>query len=269
MGSISDYLEDEFLDHILKTDAGFSPAATLYVGLSTADPTDSDGGIAEPGDTYTREAITFSAAATRAIIQNGAIEFPEANGSWGTVTHWFICDHETNTTWGTNVNMYAHGALSAGKAIVDGNTPSIADTEVQVSVDATGMSDYLANAFLNWAFRAQALAQPTSLWVGLVEGSAGIADADTGSTVDELDFSTYARVQEDNWSASAAGATDNDDLIDFGVLDGASGETIDGIGLFDASTVGQLLFYDNTVNQVVNAGDSVNIPAGDFNISIS
>ena len=280
MGSISDYLESEFLDHILKV-GSFSPAATLYVGLATSDPLDDASGITGgtneaaggPGTyAYSRQAISWDpASATRAtgIVQNGDITFSEATGAWGTITHWFICDHATNVTFGTNVNLYAHGSLNSSKAVVAGNTPSIADGEIAVTVTTGGMSDYLAQVFLDWAFRAQSLSQPTSLHVALAD--AAISDSTTGSTISEIGMTGYAREQQDNWNA-ATGTNptlcDNNGIIDFGTLTGTP-ETVEAIALLDAATNGNLLFYDNTPSQAIGDGDSVNIPSGDFDISIN
>jgi hypothetical protein len=69
MGSFSNYLENELLDHVFGA-AAYSAPATLYVGLSTADPTDDDSGLAEPsGNGYARVAVT-----------NNATNFPAASG---------------------------------------------------------------------------------------------------------------------------------------------------------------------------------------------
>lgn len=38
MGSLTNYLELELLDHVLNN-AAYTPAATLYLALATADPT--------------------------------------------------------------------------------------------------------------------------------------------------------------------------------------------------------------------------------------
>ncbi len=38
MGSLSDYAENELLDHLFN--AAYSPVATVYLALCTADPTD-------------------------------------------------------------------------------------------------------------------------------------------------------------------------------------------------------------------------------------
>ena len=84
MGSLSNYVEDEVLDHVLKTGVWAQPAA-LYVALSTADPTDAGSGMAEPsGNGYARvQHDAWDAAASRATENTGTISFPEASGSWG------------------------------------------------------------------------------------------------------------------------------------------------------------------------------------------
>ena len=59
MGSIADYLENELSDHVMGVGA-YTPPATVYLGLSTADPTDDASGLAEPsGNGYARESIAF------------------------------------------------------------------------------------------------------------------------------------------------------------------------------------------------------------------
>ena len=65
MGSFSNYLEDELVDHICN--AAYTPPAAVYVALATADPTDAGTGasMSEVANTngYARTAITFGAAA--------------------------------------------------------------------------------------------------------------------------------------------------------------------------------------------------------------
>lgn len=74
MGSLSNYLENELLDHVLNN-AAYSPAATLYLALCTADPTDAGTGasmneVANSGN-YSRKAITVGAAAQRQPARGG------------------------------------------------------------------------------------------------------------------------------------------------------------------------------------------------------
>ena len=117
MGSLTDYAEGKWLDHVFN--AAYSPVATVYVALCTADPTDAATGAVmnevPDANNYAREAIAFSAAASRKVIQSGAIEFNTASGAWGTVTHWAIVDSVTHGAG----NVLAHGAFATGKIVVN------------------------------------------------------------------------------------------------------------------------------------------------------
>ena len=185
MGSFSDFAENEILDHALKVGA-YTPPATIYVGLSTADPLDTGAGLAEPsGNGYARKAIFFGAASSRTITQDAQVNFDTATGAWGTVTHWALFDAATDG------NMLAHGSLNSGIAVTSGKAPYIASGGVAVSVNTGTWSNYLANMVLDWMFDGGTFTQPTNLYVALVE-TTEITDADTGSTIDELDMTGYA-----------------------------------------------------------------------------
>ena len=59
MGGFSDYWENKILDHIFGKGSYTPP--TIYVGLSTADPTDDGSGLAEPsGNGYARKQTSAS-----------------------------------------------------------------------------------------------------------------------------------------------------------------------------------------------------------------
>lgn len=124
MGSFSDYLENELLDHIFGVGA-FSAPATVYIALCTADPTDAGTGstITEPsGGSYARVSVTNSGtnwdtASGGATANKTAFTFPTATASWGTITHFAIIDAASGG------NMLMHGALTASKAVGSGDTP--------------------------------------------------------------------------------------------------------------------------------------------------
>ena len=266
MGSIADFLENELLDHVCN--AAYTPPATVYVGLSTADPTDSGGGLAEPsGNGYIRKAITFAAAASRQVAQNADVNFNQASGAWGTITHWGTFDSESAG------NMTAHGQLGTSKEVVSGNTPSVASGEVTVSFSAGYISDYLANKLLDLAFRNQAYSAPDT-YCALT--TVIITDSMTGSTITEHSGDGYARKQVNvnggsspTWDLAASGIVDNTDNVDIGPATGAWG-TVVALGIVDAAAAGNLLLYDNGVaDQAVGDGDTVRFPAGDLDISMS
>lgn len=282
MGSLSDYAELELLDHLFN--AAYSPVASVYIGLSTADPTDDASGIAEPaGNGYAREAIVFSAAASRKVVQNGAVTFDQASGAWGTITHWFICDHISNTTWGTNVNMLAHGAFTASFSPVSGNTPSVATTEVEVEISATasgaGFSDYAVHKLLDLMFRNTAFSTPAgNTFLALLAATADDQDVAV-SDLTEITGTDYARKEVNpnggsspTWDLAAAGVVDNTHIAAFATVGSGGWDQVVAVAIVDTSSgAGNVLAYDNAniVDQTPAAGDTVQFAAGAFDLTLS
>jgi hypothetical protein len=131
MGSFSDYWENEILDHIFGKGSYTPP--TIYVALSTADPTDAGSGLSEPsGNGYARKqtsASDWNTASGGALDNTNEIAFNEATGSWGTITHFALMDAVSGG------NMLAHGALSQSKTIGSGDTAKFAVGDLDVSLD--------------------------------------------------------------------------------------------------------------------------------------
>lgn len=266
MGKISTFLANELLDHVFN--AAYTPAATVYLGLSTANPTDDGSGLAEPsGNAYARQAITFGAAASRRVTQSATVTFPQATGAWGTITHWAIFDAASGG------NMLAHGALAASKSVVTGNTPSVAAGEVWVEVTAGEMSTALAHNLLNLAFRNVAYSKPNT-FIGVA--TATLSDTTTGSTVTEPSGGSYARVQVNpnggsspTWSVAASRAVTNSAAVTLPTATAAWGTVVSSF-IASAVTGGDILFYDNdTVDQAVGSGDTVQFASGDIDVVIN
>lgn len=263
MGSLSDYAELELLDHIFEV-GSYTPVATVYVALCEADPTDAGTGASITESSYTgyaREAVTYGAAASRSITNSGTITFTQSSGGSSTVTHWAILD---SVTTGAG-NMLAHGSLSASKNIVSGNTPSFAASELDITVSANEVSDYLANLMLDFMFRNQTFTVP-NIHVALC--TATVSDSDTGSTISEQSGNGYARVDYGVWDTAAAGATENTNEIAFPTATGDWTQSV-AVAILDASTLGNLLMYDNTMaDQTVQNGDTAKFPAGDLDVTL-
>ena len=133
MGSFSDYLENELLDHVFQCGgANLVPAANLFVALSTADPLDTGANIAEPsGGSYARataNASHFAAAANGIVTNDADIAFPTATLSWGTTSHFAIYDANLAG------NMIAHGALAVPKAVAAGDTAKFVVGDIVISL---------------------------------------------------------------------------------------------------------------------------------------
>ena len=277
-GSLTNFAENAWINHLFGT--AHTPAATLYVALATGDPGEAATGAsmsecANSGN-YARTAITFDAAASRKVIQAAAISFNQASGAWGTVSHWAIVD---SGTYGAG-NALAYGAFTSTFAPVSGNTPSIADEEIEVEISASsgeGFTTQLVHSMLNLMFRNTAYSQPTTC-IALLD-SVG-ADADTTLTTagKEATWTGYARVEVNKvggaspaWDTVAGGATQNANAITFPTV-GASPSIIVGAAIVDSCTLnaGNVLAFDNDqiVDQTPNAGDTVQFAIGAFDVSI-
>ena len=128
MSAMSDYLENEILDHILGTGAYTMPA-TVYVGLSTGSFNDDNSGSELTGNNYAREYITFAAASSGSADNSAAVEFNAATGSWGTVSHFGLFDALSGG------NLLIHGALTASKVISSGDILKIAIGDMDITAD--------------------------------------------------------------------------------------------------------------------------------------
>jgi hypothetical protein len=267
MGSLSDFSEKEILDHVLKVGA-YSPGSTIYLALSTADPTDTGTGIAEPsGNGYARKAISFGAASGRTITQDAAVNYDQASGSWGTITHWALFDAVSGG------NFLAHGAFSTGFPVGANDTPSVVSAEVYVAFNSGALSNYLAPLILDWLFDGGTLNVPTNLYVALVE-TTELVDSDTGSSIDELDMTGYSRTLHNSWNAATGESPalcDNNGAISVNSGSPLTGtaETVVSMAILDAASAGNLLFYTNTPNQLINDGNTVSIPSGGFDVTLA
>lgn len=122
--SISNYLEDKIIDHLLRNQA-FSPPATLYASLHTADPGET-GANEVTGGSYARQTITLSAASSGTTSNSGAISFTGMPAC--TVTHAALWDASTagNCLWtGTATN----------KTLGAGDTYQVAAGDWDITVD--------------------------------------------------------------------------------------------------------------------------------------
>lgn len=258
MGSLTNFSENELVDHLLGVGAYTAPT-TVYLALSTADPTDDASGLAEPGYTgYARKAITFGAASGRTITQSATVNFDPCTAGSATVTHWALMDASTVG------NALAYGALDVSKNIVSGNTPSVSSGEVVVEFTAGGgLSNYAAGKLLDLMFRNQAFSSPTpraALFTTVCSDSAAGTEVTGGS---------YARVSV-TFSAASGGVTSNSGAVTFPTPT-ASWGTVVAMALMDAASAGNMLAYDNTsvVDQLVGIGDTVTFPIGDIDFSMS
>ena len=127
MAALSNYLENALINATLRNTAYSSPA-TVYVGLFTSDPTDAGTGTEVSGGSYARKSMAFNAPSNGASTNSAAVEFDQATGTWGTITHFGILDALTSG------NLLYHGALTTSKTIETGDVFKFAAASVTVTL---------------------------------------------------------------------------------------------------------------------------------------
>lgn len=130
MPGMTDYLENALCNHVFRNTAMTSPT-TVYVALHTADPTDAGttGEVSTTSTGYARTAVTFGAPSNGVITNSGAVTFPTATGSWGTITHFSIKDASTSG------NTLVYGALTASKTVASGDSIQFATGQLSITLD--------------------------------------------------------------------------------------------------------------------------------------
>lgn len=130
----------------------------------------------------------------------------------------------------------------------------------------TAMSNYLENKIVDWLLRAQAFTPPATVYVALF--TAAPTDAAGGT---EVSGGSYARVAVTsslaNWagtqgngttvaSSGTGGTMSNNAAITFQAPTANWGSIV-AMGVFDAATAGNLLFFSALTNaKTVNNGDA-------------
>lgn len=263
MGSISNYLELELLDHVFSVGA-YSQPSSLYVALSTATISDNANGLTEPATTtnYDRKGVeNWDASSGRQIANTGVVSFDQASSSWGTITHYAICDAFVPG----GGNMLAHGALSPSKAVNAGNTPSIAAREMKIDASSGGQTDYLAEALLDHVFKNTQYTAPTTVFISLSNSDPGV----TGSGISEpATGENYNRVAHASWETASGGFTQNSGDVEFNPAS-ASWGSVTYMSICDSLAQGNVLFYDvASPAQTPTAGDTVKYNAGNIEITM-
>lgn len=141
------------------------------------------------------------------------------------------------------------------------------------------MSNYLENKIIDWLLRGQSFTPPTNVYVGLY--TAAPSDAAGGT---EVTGGSYARQAVSSaltsWagtqsagsttaSTGTSGTTSNNAVITFPTPTADWG-TCTHLGIWDASTSGNLLFWNSLASsRTVNSGDgALSIPISNLSIQI-
>ena len=133
---------------------------------------------------------------------------------------------------------------------------------------AGNKSQYLENALLNWLKGTTFPAAPATVYVALFTTA---PSNDTGSGAVEVSGGSYARAAittSSGWSAISGGGSSatpeqisNGSTVTFATPT-ANWGTVVAIGLYDASTAGNLLYWNTITNQTINSGVQASFAVG-------
>ena len=125
------------------------------------------------------------------------------------------------------------------------------------------MSNYLENGLLNAVLRSTSYTSPATVYVGLYTSDPG-----EGNTGTEVSGGSYAR-KNVTFGAPSNGVCTNSAAVEFAQAT-ASWGTVSHVGLLDAITSGNLLFYtDITTSKTIESGDIFKIAAGSLSVTLA
>lgn len=127
------------------------------------------------------------------------------------------------------------------------------------------LSNYAENKLLNHTLLGTSFTVPSNIYIALSTANPG----EDGSTIAEPSGNAYARVAANSWATAASRATSNSGAITFPQATGSWG-TITHIAIFDASTGGNMLAYDDlATSRAVPSGYTFSIASGDIDVSFN
>jgi hypothetical protein len=126
-------------------------------------------------------------------------------------------------------------------------------------------STYLANKLLDLPVGGTAFSAPATLYFGLYTSAPGAGGGGT-----EVSGGSYARASlannTTNFPAASSGAKSNATAITWPTA-AASWGVVTAVGVFDAASAGNLLYYATISSKTVDSNDTVSIPVSNFTLT--
>ncbi len=248
--AMSNWAEDEILDMMLRN-SNKTPPATVYMSLATA--LTGDDTVTEIADgNYARQSMSFGAASSGAASIDADITFPAANAQY---TYRYVGVHDASTS-GNLIYHYDRGSVETVDTGKQVEFASGAFTVTQAGdAHEANVLDMILDFWLNNTDYSQVATVYSALFTAYTNPT----------TLTECTDSGYARLAT-AFDAAVNGATANTAIERFGVV--AVQYTVNGIGLYDALTTGNLLFAKTHASTVMNVSEQFQMAAGDFDITL-
>lgn len=133
---------------------------------------------------------------------------------------------------------------------------------------ATGaaLSNYAENVAINYLLNASAVTRPTAWYVGLFSDAAGATSDQPGTELTTGTAAGYAR-QTVTFNTATTGTCQNTNTPTFTAT--GAWPTVNYIGVYDALTVGNLLFWGAlTTSKTLATNDQLQFAANNISISL-
>lgn len=127
------------------------------------------------------------------------------------------------------------------------------------------LSDHAENLLLNWLMTSDAVTRPTAWYLALF--TAAPSDSGGGTEVSGNGYSRQTIAF--NTASGTGGTTSNSADVSFTASGGSFG-TVSHVGIFDASTGGNLLWHGAmTASKTIADGDTLEFSTGNVDLTIA
>lgn len=129
----------------------------------------------------------------------------------------------------------------------------------------SALSDYAEKLVLDWLMTTGSATRPTAWYVALYTA----APSDSGGGT-EVSGAGYSRKSVSfNAASTPGGTTSNSGIVSWTAAGGAYG-TVTHVGIFDASTAGNLIWQGAlSTAKTVNDGDTIQFSAGNLTLTLA
>lgn len=129
----------------------------------------------------------------------------------------------------------------------------------------SALSDYAEKLVLDWLMTTGSATRPTAWYVALYTA----APSDSGGGT-EVSGAGYSRKSVSfNAASTPGGTTSNSGIVSWTAAGGAYG-TVTHVGIFDASTGGNLIWQGAlSTSKTVNDGDTIQFSAGNLTLTLA
>jgi len=271
--SLSNYLEDMILNWFGGTNFATAPT-NLFFSLHSADPADT--GANEVTATYTsgRDSYTASGFTSPATVGTNRQIKNTALIDWGNSTSagsadWIgIWDASTSGNFLFGFQLLNGSGVATPLTFGSGDPVTIAINGAAINLSISSFSIYLVDMILNWFKGTTAASAPSTIYAGWFTS---LVASGTGTEV-TTDIRVAGRVAITTWGSLTTEGTKrlikNSAIVDFG----NSANTVLGVyilGLWSASTSGDLYVFLTVTPRDVLSGEPVFVPANGITLKVS